>query len=64
MESFPLASLTPKQTVIMGELLRQHPHGQVLDDHGKPIFVSDEGTSKIMIPLTGVETNGHPQLST
>jgi hypothetical protein len=52
MESFPLGSLTPKQTVIVGELLRVHPLGRVAEQNGQPVFVSDDGAAPLVIPLT------------
>ena len=61
MESFPLNSLSAKQTVIVGELLRDHPAGQVVNDNGKPVFVSESGESAIRIPLSESNgTNGDP----
>jgi hypothetical protein len=51
-EPFPFNSLSAKQTVIVGELLRDHPEGQVVNDNGKPVFVSEPGASAIRIPLS------------
>lgn len=55
-DSFPFNSLNAKQTVIVGELLRDHPDGRIESDNGKPVFVSELGDSSIRIPLTA--TNG------
>jgi hypothetical protein len=49
---FPFNSLSAKQTVIVGELLRDHPDGRIENDNGKPVFVSELGDSSIRIPLT------------
>jgi hypothetical protein len=60
-DSFPFNSLSAKQTVIVGELLRDHPEGQVVNDNGKPVFVSEPGTSAIRISLSETSarsTNG------
>jgi hypothetical protein len=57
-EPFPFNSLSPKQTVIVSELLRDHPHGHIENDSGKPVFISDPGASAIRIPLT--ETDHEP----
>jgi len=51
-EPFPFNSLSAKQTVIVSELLRDHPEGQVVNDNGKPVFVSELGSSAIRIPLS------------
>lgn len=51
-EPFPFNSLSAKQTVIVGELLRDHPEGQVVNDNGKPVFVSEPGASALRIPLS------------
>ena len=57
MELFPASSLTPKQTVILGELLRDHPNGQVVNHNGRPVFVSSahEDYQSVMIPLSVVD---------
>jgi hypothetical protein len=59
---FPFNSLSAKQTVIVSELLRDHPEGRVENDNGKPVFVSEQpGASAIRIPLSESErpmTNG------
>lgn len=60
-DPFPFNSLSAKQTVIVGELLRDHPHGRIESDDGKPVFVSELGDSSIRIPLTsanGVGSSG------
>ncbi|MEO6004386.1 MAG: hypothetical protein ABIZ04_24975 [Opitutus sp.] len=51
-ELFPFTSLSPKQTVIVSELLRDHPQGRVENHDGKPVFVSEAGASAIQIPLS------------
>ncbi|HTO04881.1 MAG TPA: hypothetical protein VL069_14310 [Opitutus sp.] len=54
--AFPLNSLSARQTVIVGELLREHPAGRVENEEGKPVFISAPGASAIRIPLS--ETHG------
>jgi hypothetical protein len=49
---FPFNSLSPKQTVIVSELLREHPQGVLENENGKPVFVSAPGASGIRIPLS------------
>jgi hypothetical protein len=49
---FPFNSLSPKQTVIVSELLRDHPEGRIENDNGKPVFVSNPGMSAMRIPLS------------
>ena len=61
-ELFPFTSLSPKQTVIVSELLRDHPEGRVENHDGKPVFVSESGASAIQIPLSDPHrpgTNGN-----
>jgi hypothetical protein len=55
-DPFPFNSLSAKQTVIVGELLRDHPEGRLENDNGKPVFVSASGASVVRISLS--ETNG------
>jgi len=55
MDLFPLSSLTPKQTVIVGELLRDHPTGKIVNHEGRPIFVCDENSRQVIIPLSVVD---------
>jgi hypothetical protein len=59
-DSFPLKSLSAKQTVIVGELLRDHPDGRVEIDNGKPVFVSEVGDSALRIPLSETSGSGRP----
>ena len=49
---FPLNSLSARQTVIVGELLRQHPEGRIQNEDGKPVFISAPGSSGLRIPLS------------
>ena len=49
---FPFTSLTAKQTVIVSELLRDHPQGRIESDEGRPVFITNEGASAIRIPLS------------
>lgn len=56
-DPFPFTSLTAKQTVIVGELMRDHPDGSLENDNGKPVFVSRVGPSTLRIPLSDT-TNG------
>jgi hypothetical protein len=63
-ESFPFNSLSAKQTVIVGELLRDHPDGRIESDNGKPVFVSELGDSSIRIPLTVGASRGSSGAST
>lgn len=51
-DSFPFTSLTAKQTVIVGELMRDHPDGALENDNGKPVFVSRAGPAALRIPLS------------
>ena len=55
---FPFNSLSPKQTVIVSELLRDHPEGRIESEAGRPVFVTSEGASAIRIPLSE-NRNGH-----
>jgi len=48
---FPFNSLSPKQTVIVGELLRDHPQGRIENHDGRPVFISSPSASAIRIPL-------------
>jgi hypothetical protein len=53
---FPLNSLSARQTVIVGELLRVHPEGRVENEDGKPVFISAPDSSALRIPLS--DANG------
>ena len=53
--AFPLNSLNARQTVIVGELLREHPKGRIENENGKPVFISAPDASALRIPLS--ETN-------
>lgn len=51
-ELYPLSALTPKQSVVASELLRDHPNGRVEDHGGKPVFVTDGKTGPVHVQLT------------
>ncbi|MEO7702376.1 MAG: hypothetical protein ABIZ04_24365 [Opitutus sp.] len=55
MKAFPHSSLTPKQTVIVGELLRDHPEGQVVNHNGRPVFVTQDTRFSLIVPLSVVD---------
>ena len=55
MESFPHSSLTPRQTVIVGELLRDHPEGRVVSHNGRPVFVTQDKPFPLIVSLSVVD---------
>jgi hypothetical protein len=51
-ELFPLNALSPKQSVIASELLRDHPKGRVENHEGKPVFVTDGKNGPVYVQLS------------
>ena len=55
---YPLSSLTPKQSVIASELLRDHPKGRVENHDGKPVFVTEGKSGPVHVHLSPSVTSG------
>jgi hypothetical protein len=63
-ELFPLAALNPKQSVVVGELLRDHPHGRVEDHAGKPVFATQGKSGPVYVRLSpSLKPNSRPPQS-
>jgi hypothetical protein len=62
-ELYPLSALTPKQSVIASELLRDYPGGRVENHDGKPVFVTDGKTGAVSVQLSPSQTGSRPPIS-
>lgn len=51
-ELYPLSALNPKQSVVVAELLRDHPEGRVEDRGGRPVFVTKGKSGPVSVQLS------------